>query len=218
MRGLISLCLWGSKKIYCQGAIDNVKIAKSIYPDFDVRIYINPSCPALSSLSKLPCQLHIVNDWADFRFALTRFYAASDKSYSHVIFRDCDSILNDREAGAVREWVASGLNGHIIREVPEHLEFKIMAGLCGIRTNVFENMEKEIKYWLKANMIGTIMPVEVYTDQLYLNTVVWKKIKNSYMGHGYELKPFPPSTYKFDCGSIVHEEWRNLPFIQSEEN
>ena len=41
MKKIISFCLWGDNPKYTIGAIENAKLAKTIYPDWICRFYVS---------------------------------------------------------------------------------------------------------------------------------------------------------------------------------
>ena len=45
MKKIISFCLWGDNPKYTIGAIENAKLAKTIYPDWTCRFYVGTSTP-----------------------------------------------------------------------------------------------------------------------------------------------------------------------------
>ena len=45
MKKIISFCLWGDNPKYTIGAIENAKLAKTIYPDWTCRFYAGTSTP-----------------------------------------------------------------------------------------------------------------------------------------------------------------------------
>lgn len=59
---IISFSLWGDDKLYCQGALENVELARQCYPDWTCRFYVDPSCPVIQKLIDLGAQVRIVNE------------------------------------------------------------------------------------------------------------------------------------------------------------
>ena len=141
MKKIISFSLWGSNPKYTYGAIENARLAKTIYPGWIARFYcgtdVHPSI--ISALKDEEAEVIIVNEANDNRGMFWRFYAASDKDCSFVIFRDTDSRLTIREAEAVEQWVQSSRAGHIMRDHPYH-DMPIMGGMWGCRGDIFPDM------------------------------------------------------------------------------
>ena len=49
-----------------------------------------------------------------------RFFPMLDPQVSHMVSRDLDSLLNDREGAAVQEWLKSDKAFHFMRDHPAH--------------------------------------------------------------------------------------------------
>ena len=49
-----------------------------------------------------------------------RFFPMLDPQVSHMVSRDLDSLLNDREGSAVQEWLKSDKAFHFMRDHPAH--------------------------------------------------------------------------------------------------
>lgn len=222
---IISFSLWGDDKLYCQGAINNIECAKKYYPDWICRFYVAKNCPALTALKNSDCQVITMprksvkidrenEKWhwqQDHIGMLWRFLAMSDSSVDRVIFRDCDSRLNAREAHAVKEWEESNFVCHRMHECKEHWNAQIMGGMWGIKGKVFDNIE-----WLINNYIDkyTIIRNEpwIFVDLWFIMDVLWPFLQQSCMGHGLGH----PNQFKIDgpmVGSVVREEWRGQKYV-----
>ena len=104
-----------------------------------------------------------------------RFEAASDDDVDAVLFRDCDSRVNTREAGAVAQWLESGKSAHLMKDwPPPHATETILAGMWGIRGNIITNMRELISAWVVHDNINN-----KYTDQDFLRAIVWRNIFKS---------------------------------------
>src|SRR4030095_8667136 len=98
----------------------------------------------------------------DSRLLLTRrFLVNDDPDVGHFIIRDCDSVVSQREADAVAEWLASGLPFHSMRDWYTHTDV-LLAGLWGGIARVFPDMSDRIEAFLDEN------PVNTNWDQLFL--------------------------------------------------
>jgi len=101
-----------------------------------------------------------------------RFLAASDSDI--MISRDVDTILLERDKIAVDEWLESDKDFHIIRDytVPT---YRILAGTWGCRNNILSNMDYLMDKW------NILYPTT--QDAIFLNMVVYPRIKNSVFIH-----------------------------------
>lgn len=189
---LISFSLWGNKPLYNQGALGNVDEAKEVYPGWKCRFYVHRSSPALSDLKKMDCEVVVMDDTDGYIPEFWRFVPASEADIDYVIFRDCDSRVNSREAGAVDEWIRLGEKAHLMKDSETHKSEVILAGMWGVKGGVINNMLDLVHRWVTTKDIH-----DKYTDQRFLASVVWPLIKDSVVSHGFDSvagpgRPFPP--------------------------
>jgi len=190
---IISFSLWGNKDLYNYGALSNVDEAKEIYPDWICRFYVHNRSPVIDQLRAKECEvipMDIEQQWAPLFW---RFNAISDPDVDFVLFRDCDSRVNWREEGAVREWLKTDKILHLMKDYPApHATETILAGMWGMRGHTITNMSDLIKTWInKSNMSNK------YVDQDFLRCIIWPMFKHSVLNHGVkspagEAIPFPP--------------------------
>lgn len=172
MKKIISFSLWGNDPKYCVGAIKNVKLSKSIYPDWICRFYLHKDVP-IEYLEKLysidKTEVIIKNSDADWKFTTERFCAIDEEDVSHVIFRDTDSRLNQREADAVNQWIKEDTAIHVMKDHPYHGSFPILAGMWGINKNKFPfNMEESLGAYEEKKVSA-----QYHYDQIFLNNYIW---------------------------------------------
>jgi hypothetical protein len=172
MKKIISFSLWGNDPKYCVGAIKNAKLSKSIYPDWICRFYLHKDVP-IEYLEKLysidKTEVIIKNSDADWTFTTERFCAIDEEDVSHVIFRDTDSRLNQREADAVNQWIKEDTAIHVMKDHPYHGSFPILAGMWGINKNKFPfNMEESLGAYEEKKVSA-----QYYYDQIFLNNYIW---------------------------------------------
>jgi hypothetical protein len=227
MKKLICFSLWGNIDSFWFGADMNAKLAKIYYPDFICRFYVDNDCPTerVETL-KLNENVEIIRMSNSLTFDKTfekrteyegmfwRFWAVDDNDVEIVLSRDCDSRLSLRESLAVKEWIASDKDFHIMRDHPQHLT-PIMGGMWGCKTKVFRNlnfdMEKISKEYLshKKTMI-------VGKDQDFLAEVVYPLIRNNSIQHsefgisyGDPIRNFPTSRNDYEFVGDSFDEHNN---------
>lgn len=227
---VISFSLWGDDKLYCQGAIENVKLAKIHYPDWKCRFYIDEKCPAIRGLDALEEESEIVimrNDESYLAIdrenpnwhmnpryigMLWRFYAIDDPNVDTVIFRDCDSRLNAREAHAVQEWLNSGYMMHRMHECKEHWNAQVMGGMWGIHTKPLRGqIQDSITEYLKIYQKIRNEPW-IFVDLWWIMDCLWPLVNKYCIGHGCGH----PNPFKIDgsmVGGVVNEEWRGQKYV-----
>jgi len=187
MKKVISFSLWGDDPIYCVGAIKNTDLALVHYPDWTCRYHIGKSTPE-DFITELESRknVEIVRRPEDGNWEgmFWRFLDASDPEVDVMISRDADSRLNHREAMAVKEWLASDKDFHIMRDHPQHAT-EILGGMWGVRGNILANMEGMIGDYVKGDFWQV--------DQNFLREMIYPIIKDNAMVHDeyFEKKPFP---------------------------
>ena len=114
-----------------------------------------------------------------------------------MLFRDADSVISQREAQAVAEWLASGKMFHTLRDAGTHTEL-MLAGLWGAVAGAVPNMRGKIETWLQKPLAS-----RHFADQFFLREEVWKYAKQSLCGHDrifgfYDAQDFPNAPQSFD--------------------
>ena len=121
MKKIISFSLWGDNPKYTIGAIKNVELSKTIYPDWICRFYCGKSVPS-DIIEKLKSYDNVevieMDEDGNWSGMFWRFYACEDADV--MITRDTDSRLSFREKFAVDEWLNSDKDFHIMRDHPYH--------------------------------------------------------------------------------------------------
>lgn len=237
---VISFSLWGDDKLYCQGAIENVALAKIHYPDWRCRFYVEETCPAIPALMDLDCDLVLVGDDPDAGYfskaidrtkpvsewhndygntgMLWRFTAIDDPTVERVIFRDCDSRIGAREAHAVQEWIDSYYVMHRMHECKEHWNAQVMGGMWGVQTSMFQygghgnSTEKSISEYIATYRTVRKEPW-IFVDLWWIMDCLWPTMQSYCIGHGYGH----PNKFKVDgpmVGGVVNEEWRGQKYVR----
>ena len=167
---IISFSLWGNDLLYWEGAVENIHLAKKLYPGWKCRFYINEaSDPTLiRMMEQETCEIFLMKANAAYAGLFWRFYAADDAEI--MICRDTDSRLSHRERHAVDRWLDSGRNFHIMRDHPYH-GVPILRGMWGAR-NV-----KGITHL--ANLFPDEYKDKKGCDQDFLGTIVYPQIRES---------------------------------------
>ena len=207
-RNTISFSLWGETEKYINGALENLKLAPEIYPDWSVRIYVNNSVPLdfCKELHKNGADVRLVKESGRGAFygAFWRFFINDDEEVDRFLIRDIDSRLNFREQAAVKEWIESGKDYHIMRDHPNH-KWPIQAGMWGGRANKFKIIP----------LINNVSNLNYYgCDEKFLMDVVFPEIKNSCTIHDSNNKKlqFPKHPPIYDGGTFVGQDFiNNIP-------
>jgi hypothetical protein len=172
-KNIIAYSLFGgSNPRYNDGAIANVKLAKTIFLGWTVRIYHDESAPqdfirlAKEGGAEL---IDMSGSVLSKNQTMWRLLAASDASVGRFCCRDADSRLSAREKAAVDQWVASGKAFHVMRDHPSHSKTPMKGGMwCGTHGAL-----PDIEDRLKARGQGMD----------FLNAIVWPFAQKSVLQH-----------------------------------
>jgi len=178
---VISFSLYGNESKYTIGAINNSKLHKKLFTDWEMRVYHNntTSINILNELKDNGVNLINTNEDRGFINSTWRFFPLSE-NVDYFISRDCDSRISERDEIAVSEWIESNKSFHIIRDHPVGHSWVINAGMWGgkgrIITNIKELMDNYIKNSANYNRNRT-------TDQMFLRDILYPIIKNDCLIH-----------------------------------
>jgi hypothetical protein len=94
---------------------------------------VSSSLPLSSSSSALPSS-SLLSSGAEVNKMSWKLLAAAGPKIERFCFRDIDSRISTREYAAVKEWVESGREFHIMRDHPSHCASVMSGGMwCGRR-------------------------------------------------------------------------------------
>lgn len=195
--GLLAYSLWGDSTQYNAGAVENAKLAKWVYPDWTVRVYVDRSTPAetTDALTKAGADVVAAPVWPGWHGGLFwRLLAADETAYVRWGVRDADSRLIYRERQAVDAWIESGYPLHTIRDHPNHRRPVMLCGFDG-RRGAITDMAGVISAWRNSGN-----PDTYGSDEEMIAQRVWPSIRDRTLvhsdfhdphGHGGVIRPFP---------------------------
>ncbi len=193
-RNVVCFSLWGDNPKYTYNAVLNAKLVPQYYRGWSARFYVDDSVPAeiVQALADYGARvLRVGNDGREYLKLFWRFLATDDPSVERFVCRDCDAVVNKREAAAVAEWLASGKRFHLMRDHPEHAEL-IMAGMWGGIAGLLPRLsERAVEYY------ETHEPKWRWIDQDFLRDCIWPVIKDDCLVHddfyvmGGDCRRFP---------------------------
>ena len=181
---VISFSLWGNKPMYMVGALENIKLAKEIYPNWICKFYYNNTVPleTISQIKDLGGIVELIeDDLGPYYGMFWRFFINDDPSVERFIVRDSDCRLSYREKGCVDEWIKSGKGFHTMHDHFYHLGVPMLGGMWGAKTGIVKDMIGKVHQWTRHHKHGD--------DQLFLRDIIWPIIKNDTLRHdnGYQL-------------------------------
>lgn len=190
----VSFSLFGTESVYVEGIAEALSSYERHFPGWTPVVFAGDSVPRRSltqlargwnaTIVEMP---GAAEDWSAL---LWRYLALDLLTEGVVLFRDADSRACPRERAAVDEWLASGLDFHIMRDHPHHFH-AIMGGMWGARIGALGSV---------TDLMTQYGPdAEFGTDQRFLRSVVYPAARSSCLAH--EDQEF----FKDDPGVIVRE-------------
>ena len=187
MTKVIAFSLWGENPKYTIGAIRNAELAKKIYPDWEVWMYVSEDVPKniLDELISLNCNVLNMGE-GNWNGMFWRFKPAASSDII-MISRDTDSRLSYREKAAVDEWLTSDKDFHIMRDHPYHAT-EILGGMWGARNGILSGIKEMMESYDKGDFDN-----KWQVDQNFLKESIYPIIKDKAVVHDeyFERKPFP---------------------------
>ena len=217
---VVSFSLWGNQPRYLRGALQNVLRMPKIYPGWVCRFYVDSSVPDefATVLEDLNCQVMTEANPKRLgeRYRLARrFWVANDPSVGYFQVRDCDAVIGEREAAAVRAWMQSDRTFHVMRDWWTHTDL-ILAGMWGGVAGLLPNLEQALEVYV-SHAVET-----PNVDQWFLRDCVWGLIHQHTLVHdrcfrtcGSVPFPGPPAPENYHVGQNEfairrHEQSRAL--------
>ncbi len=195
--GVLAFSLFGDLPRYNVGAIENARLAKWIYPDWTVRVYVDQTTPAatIDALRTAAAEVVPAPQWAGWHGGyFWRLLAVDDPGFVRWGIRDSDSRPTYKERHAVESWLESPLPLHTVRDHPGH-KSPIMLGAFDGRRASIRDMAAHIDAWRqlgKGDHYGS--------DEQILMERLWPTVRDETLVHSdfgdlYEfggvIRPFP---------------------------
>ncbi|MBS0205274.1 MAG: class I SAM-dependent methyltransferase [Planctomycetes bacterium] len=212
--GVLAFSLWGDHAHYNFGAIENAKLAKWIYPDWTVRVYVDDSTPAatIDALQLAAAEVVPAPGWPNWRGGLFwRLQAIDDPGFVRWGIRDTDSRATYRERQAIESWLDSGLSLHTVRDHPDHRRPVMLCGFDGRRAAIHD-MAGHIAAWRQSGHGD-----QYGSDEEMIQERLWPEVRSETLvhsdfgdlyGHGGVIRPFPtrrPEGLRF-IGERIYED------------
>jgi len=224
---VISFSLWGNgvtngptTNDYISGAIENAKLAKIHYPDYECWFYIHESSISniiINKINELDNTRVILKqgDINECKPMCWRFEAITHKNVSVMLSRDTDTRIFKREVDAVNEWLESDNVLHIMRDHPNH-RYKIFGGMFGIKK--YEGMKDILKiinnYKQNSHRMYDLVILETFIEGIPGEKILAHSTKCIHKFNNEIVKDFPTGydeNYNF-VGCYIYENGsRNEP-------
>lgn len=179
--GIISFSLWGLADIYNLGIVENVISIETLYPDYQIWIYIGRDIQRrvynflVKRRNVKLIKRHEADSYANSMWRFEPAFITDDI----VLVRDADSRITPKEIRAVQEWLDSPYDFHIMRDHPEHTA-KIMGGMWGCRNGILKKLAGCYNSFPKYNFYGV--------DQHFLDTYIYRAIIDTALIHTSQSK------------------------------
>lgn len=131
----ISFSLFGVEERYFRGALENVRVCSFLYPGWRCVFFVSDEYAPnrVEELRATGALVQIVRETPKgLAPTLWRFRAALFEDAEYLLVRDADSLPTEREVDAVRAWMESGRDFHVMRDHPHHI-WHMPAGLVGFK-------------------------------------------------------------------------------------
>jgi hypothetical protein len=177
---IIAFSLFGDSPKYGETAVLNVEERERLYPHWTCHFYVDASVPAhvLHRLETAGSRVfHVNTEQQTWPGPMWRFLAYDTAGLHRVIFRDADSVISEREAGAVAQWIMSGHRFHHMRDAATHTEL-LLAGLWGCVGGALPPMHQLMQQFLKKPVTS-----RHFADQFFLRELVWPYARASLLQH-----------------------------------
>lgn len=196
MINAIAFTLFGDDPKYHVGFLRNLDLARKWYSGWTVYLW--------TSHVDLGFKIRTVTKGAVIRYREGgckhwRLEVIFEPGVDLFLIRDCDSRICQREALAVREWMASGLDFHVMRDHPDHAT-PIMAGMWGGRAKALPEFEE---------LYRELAPAGVFSDQVWLREKIWPIIKDRTLQHDSCTRDLFPHSKPFPTGL----RWGDVRFV-----
>ena len=214
MKNIVAYSLWGEHPMYWVGALRNIEQVKEYFPHWICRFYIDKECnqDLIDTIKGDNVEVILVDSKDSFHGMFWRFWASEDENVDIFLSRDCDSRFSNREVVAIKEWLESDKDFHIMRDHPYHT-VPILGGMWGCRNGIMRKIGliKMIESWNQFQRKGI--------DQDFLGRCVYPLVIDNSIEHsefglkfGGNIRQFPTirSNYEF-VGDVFDEHEQRHP-------
>ena len=208
MRNVVAYSLWGDHSMYWVGALRNIEQVSKYFPGWICRFYIDNSCDEelIKTIKGDNVEVVLVDSKDSFHGMFWRFWASEEEETDVFLSRDCDSRFSEREVAAIKEWLSSNKDFHIMRDHPYH-SVPILGGMWGCRNGLMREigLSKLIEQWGKYERKGI--------DQDFLAKLIYPLVKDKALEHcdfnlnfGGRLISFPTKRENFEFVGDIFDE------------
>jgi len=169
--------------------LTNIELIQKSFTEWYIWIYLGTEVPQkiIDTLRAIECVKIIETHETGWVNMFYRFFPIDDPSVDIAIIRDADSRVNERDSACIHDFIDSSKLAHIIRDHPNHLSRKIMAGMWGIKRGLLDiSITDFFHTWRKTRT------TEFWDDMNFLDSEIYPRIKNSLLLHDELFENEPP--------------------------
>jgi len=170
---LVSFSLYGKDPKYSFGAIENAKTIARLGRDWHSVFYcgVDVGSNVLDALRSHGAIVVVVNNEKSHPNGMFwRFRAFNEFNYDYALSRDADSRITSRELAAIKDWIGSKKDFHIMRDHPNH-NAEILGGMFGLTPR--------FKYLFNEQHGAGFFGEAWGEDQRFLKRLVYPRIRHS---------------------------------------
>lgn len=178
-----SFCLYGGNPKYCEGMIVNIQLAKELFPDFHIILYVrNVPQEYINKIIELGGdKLHLYYIYNFKCMMLYRLMTINHYQVKSVFSRDADSRLSLRDKDCIKTFLenTSCKNYQVIRDHYYH-KSKIMGGTFGWKDDktARPHMFSLFRIWMKKYSKTFETLQEWSTDEKFLEEYFYTEYYN----------------------------------------
>jgi len=201
---VFSFCLYGTEPNYYTGLLENIKLIRDHFPEFEIFVFrgvCDPTWTIPEGVTVVETQREgIVN-------TISRYLPLQTAEIGFV--RDTDSRITERDRWCIRDFLESPYSYHVIRDHIWH-KSRIMAGMFG---------------WKKPLDFAMEVPTDTYygCDEAYIASAIYPRIASDLLVHtniyafpGEHSRRLPETTDTADfVGNVI---WNGSPRFASVPN
>lgn len=189
---------------YYEGLLDNLRLIRTYFAGWGVYVYVGADVPTefVDRLRSDPIVSVRETGLVGHRNSIFRFFAVDEPDVEAAFFRDADSRVHWKDRWAIRDFLKSGMDAHIIRDHVEHTSY-LLAGLWGLRKGLIPVSIRSLYDAWTPTFAGSgyeTDPTGFGIDQNFLVLELYPRIK-------------PRSYVNYSCGRMyVGEAGCEFPF------
>jgi hypothetical protein len=218
MATVVSFCLYGDNPYYTEGLLENIALVGHHFPTWKVYVYVAPDVSErmLSHLRVLSSVVLRPTGVEGAPNKTYRFFAIDEPDVDVMFVRDADSRIGWKDRWAIREFLSSAAQVHVIRDNPMHVS-PIPGGLWGMRKQPGLSLRALYDAYPKKDIEDRWK-----SDQNFLADVLYPKVYRSTLVHFgagsyklFEQVSFFP--FHWDEESYCGRIWGATPYIDVPE-